>query len=318
MKKNILTLFLFMGYVTVQAQTDTIAFYIDDGENKIEPKLASYYRVGIKQENVWVVYDLYLNGDKMRMKGYYKDDSLKIHEGPFEYFYKSGKRLSNRTYVNGKLHGLSKSWHENGQIKDSAVYKFGVILGEEKGWYDDGAIQLIATYDTLGNGSGNRQQFYKNGVVRSTGTYNNSKSNGIWFFYREDKSPASEVNFLNDSVVAFKAFDEKGNLLNNNKEFEREAYYKAGDAAWNQYLGGSLGSIYKMQEPWSYSGSCNIQFIVDKDGSITNVEAIETSNEKFSNLVIQFIKQSKRWAPAIQYNLPVKAYRRQRLTFRYE
>ncbi|HLO37485.1 MAG TPA: energy transducer TonB, partial [Lacibacter sp.] len=255
---------------------------------------------------------------KIRMKGFCKDDSLKLKEGPCEYYYRSGKLFARRYFINGKQHGLDKSWYESGQLQDSAMYINGVAIGTEKGWHEDGSLRFITTNDTLGNGNGSSENYYANGVLRSKGDLKKQKRDGVWFFYREDKSPASEVTFEKDSVLAYKAFDEKGNLLSKIKDFEREANFKGGENAWNKYMSTRLSAIYQMSEPWSYSGSCTVQFIIDKTGNVTNVEAIESTNENLSKLAITCILQSKKWTPAIQYNLPVKAWRRQKFTFRYQ
>lgn len=315
MKKTVFAIFLLLLQYISNAQTDTISFYIDGGENKVEQKNASYLRVGLKENNYWRIFDLYLNEDKVRMKGYSKDDSLKLKEGLTEYYYRSGKMLARRSFLNGKMHGISKSWYENGQLKDSAMYLHGVAIGVEKGWYEDGTLQYIATNDSIGNGNGTTLYYYKNGTIRSKGDTRNEKRNGVWYYYREDESPASEVTFEKDSVIAYNAFDEKGKLLLKVKEFEREANFRGGEAAWNRYMSTSLGNIYKMPEPWKYVGTCTIQFIIDKDGSVIQVESIQTTNENLSQLAIALIQESKKWIPAIQYNLPVKAWRRQKFTF---
>jgi antitoxin component YwqK of YwqJK toxin-antitoxin module len=315
MKKAVLVLIILFVQKISNAQTDTISFYIDGSENTVEQKNASYLRVGMRDKGFWRIFDLYLHEDKVRMKGFSKDDSLKIKEGVFEYYYKSGKRLARRSFVGGKQHGLSRSWYESGQLQDSAIYQNGVVIGEEKGWHEDGSLRFLTTNDTIGNGDGTSLNYYSNGVMRSKGDLKQEKRDGIWSYYRPDKTLASEVTFEKDSVIGFKAFDEKGVFLSKVKDFEREADYKGGEAAWNKYMSAKLSAIYQMAEPWKYAGSCTIQFIVDQDGNVTNVETIATTNENFSKLAMAFVQQSRKWIPAIQYNLPVKAWRRQKFTF---
>ncbi|HLO38752.1 MAG TPA: hypothetical protein VK173_09680, partial [Lacibacter sp.] len=102
MKKTVLAILILFTQHVGKAQTDTISFYIDGGENKVEHKNASYIRIGIKDKSYWKVYDLYLNADKIRMKGFCKDDSLKLKEGTCEYYYRSGKLFARRYFINGK------------------------------------------------------------------------------------------------------------------------------------------------------------------------------------------------------------------------
>ncbi|HEX4957064.1 MAG TPA: energy transducer TonB [Lacibacter sp.] len=313
--KNIITVFLVLTIHFAQAQQkDTVSFFIDGMDQTVDPRLATYLRIGIRQDTLWQVYDLYLHKNKIRMKGWSKDDSLHIKHGPHEYYSKEGNLTEKGIYLNGKRQGLWKQFSETGSTFDSVVYKHGIPVGLSLGYYENGTVSWKRAFDTDGNGNGTLVHYYRNGSVRDSGTYNNNQRTGVWIFFREDKSKASEITFEKDSAIASNNYDAKGKLIAS-KLIEQEATYPGGDEAWNKYLGTVIGKLYDKKDYLTYVGSCMIQFIVEKDGSIQYCEIVESSNDKLAEYVMSMIPKSKKWNAAVQYNLPVKAWRRQRFTF---
>lgn len=317
MKKIIVPVLLLLSFAAANAQTDTLQFYVDGEVKKTDEKKASYYRVAIRQDSYWQVFDLFLLTNKIQMKGFYTDDSLKMKEGPFEYFHSSGKINGKGSYKNGRMTGIWKWWYKDGSLKDSAFYKNGMPSGESIGWYENGSIMSLRNFDTTGKGNGYSEHFYLSGTLRDSGRCENNKRNGNWVFYRTDQTKASEVRFEKDSVESYVNYDTKGNVQVNIIT-EVEAHYKDGDAAWNNYLSKRLSKLYNLRNAAAYEGFCNIQFVVDIDGRPINVEALDHNNSLLAGFVISIIEDSKKWIPAIQFNLPVKAWRRQRFTFKLQ
>ena len=60
-----------------------------------------------------------------------------------------------------------------------------------------------------------------------------------------------------------------------------------------------------------------MQFIVDKEGAVSDVEAISGPNELRAE-AIRVIKKSGKWEPAVQNGRKVKSYKKQPITFRLE
>lgn len=58
-----------------------------------------------------------------------------------------------------------------------------------------------------------------------------------------------------------------------------------------------------------------VQFIVDKDGSISQVTPLTAFGYGMEEEVMRVIKKSPKWNPAMQNGRPVKAYRKQPITF---
>jgi periplasmic protein TonB len=100
------------------------------------------------------------------------------------------------------------------------------------------------------------------------------------------------------------------------QKVEAEAYFPGGDEAWNKYMLQKVqANIDKLMNKKSY-GTCEVQFIVDTDGSVSNIEALTLKNSFLAKVLVNAIKGGPRWIPATINNKPVKAWRRQKVTFR--
>ncbi len=105
----------------------------------------------------------------------------------------------------------------------------------------------------------------------------------------------------------------------NSKEFakvEIEASYPGGVAAWKKFLEKNLdaGVTAKNDAPVGKYSAIAI-FIVDKDGSLSDVKALTKFGYGIEDEMLRVISKSGKWTPASQDGKQVKAYRKQPLTF---
>jgi antitoxin component YwqK of YwqJK toxin-antitoxin module len=313
MKSFAVLLFILQSITAASQKKDTISYYVNGDGKPTEYKLATYLRVGIPTDTIWRVYDFYLVNNQPRMKSWSIDDSLKILHGPSEYYFKTGLINAKGSYNKGKKTGLWKWFHESGKLNDSTIYKNDIPVGKSIRYFENGTISNIKLFDNEGRGEGTSIHYYPSGFVRDSGSCLNNCRNGTWLFYREDKTKASEILFAKDSAVGGKNFDASGKLTSQ-KIIEQEAAYPGGDNAWNQYLIDKISAVSRKKDYADYVGSCMIQFIVEKDGTITTIEAVQGTNQILIKYISDFLRKSRKWDAAIQFNLPVKAYRIQRFT----
>jgi periplasmic protein TonB len=92
---------------------------------------------------------------------------------------------------------------------------------------------------------------------------------------------------------------------------EIESGYPGGLPAWQRFLNRNLRPSEEAQ------GTVVVQFIVDKEGNVTNVEAVSGPDELRSEAV-RVIKKSGKWTPAIQNGNPVRSYKKQPIIFRID
>lgn len=99
------------------------------------------------------------------------------------------------------------------------------------------------------------------------------------------------------------------------RPIERESEYPGGLKAWSRFLNRTLGNNYPADAfEKGIQGTILIQFIVDIDGTVSNIEAL-SGPEELRNAAINTIKKSGKWIPAIQNGRNVKTFKKQPITF---
>lgn len=97
---------------------------------------------------------------------------------------------------------------------------------------------------------------------------------------------------------------------------EIESEYPGGAAAWQRYLIKTLRYPQEAQDN-EIQGTVVVQFIVDKAGIVSDVEAISGPKE-LRDEAVRVIKKSGQWTPAVQNGRQVKSYKKQPIQFRLE
>ncbi|MBS1750356.1 MAG: N-acetylmuramoyl-L-alanine amidase, partial [Bacteroidetes bacterium] len=96
---------------------------------------------------------------------------------------------------------------------------------------------------------------------------------------------------------------------------EVEASFPGGANALVKYINNTLNKNIDDLKKEGKSGTCLIQFIVDKDGSIREAEALTMKGTKLAEIVINAINNGPKWNPAMQNGIKVTSYRKQPVTF---
>jgi periplasmic protein TonB len=97
---------------------------------------------------------------------------------------------------------------------------------------------------------------------------------------------------------------------------EIESDYPGGTAAWQRYLQKNLQYPEEAQNA-EVQGQVVVKFIVDKEGKVSEVEAISGPNE-LREEAMRVIRKSGSWTPAVQNGRKVKSYKSQPINFRLE
>jgi len=97
---------------------------------------------------------------------------------------------------------------------------------------------------------------------------------------------------------------------------EVEAEFPGGMGAWRKFLERNLSGDAPTSAgapPGSYT--VVVQFIVDKEGNVSDVKALTNHGYDMEEEAVRVIKRGPKWKPAIQNGRQVKAYRKQPVTF---
>ncbi|MFT4023485.1 MAG: TonB family protein [Flavihumibacter sp.] len=137
----------------------------------------------------------------------------------------------------------------------------------------------------------------------------------------------NQEGLKDEGIVAPPASDEGKGVVEAPKKVEEdwdktftkveiESEYPGGMSAWQRYLNKNLRYPQEAQDN-EIQGSVVVQFIVDKEGNVSDVEAVSGPNE-LREEAIRVIKKSGKWTPAVQNGRQVKSYKKQPILFRLE
>jgi len=93
-----------------------------------------------------------------------------------------------------------------------------------------------------------------------------------------------------------------------------ESEYPGGIPAWQRFLNKYLRYPQEAQDQ-GVQGTVLVQFIVDREGNVSDVEAVSGPTELRAEAV-RVIKKSGKWTPAFQNGRHVKSYKKQPIGFK--
>ena len=129
-----------------------------------------------------------------------------------------------------------------------------------------------------------------------------------------------------DNIATPVAIDEGKQIVEEKKEdpdenkifdkVEIEAAFPGGDSKWRRYLETNCnGQVATDNGAPEGTYTTIIQFVVDKEGNISDVRAMTNHGYGMEQEAIRVIQKGPKWTPAQQNGRFVKAYRKQPITF---
>ncbi|MGN6533594.1 MAG: energy transducer TonB [Ginsengibacter sp.] len=94
---------------------------------------------------------------------------------------------------------------------------------------------------------------------------------------------------------------------------EIPASFPGGQAEWIKYITGKIKASIDTFTNADY-GTCVVRFIVNTDGTVSDVQATTMKGTRFAQISVNAIKKGPRWIPASQNGHAVAAYRLQPVT----
>jgi protein TonB len=153
------------------------------------------------------------------------------------------------------------------------------------------------------NGSFCVQDFYISGKVQMKGCYSDFNyliMEGLFTYYYENGQKSSEGTYKNNEKTKdWRYWDENG------EEFiETMPEFPGGVDAMMRFLGNEL--VYpKDARKKGIEGRVVLQFVVNTDGGITNIEVLKSVYESLDNEAIRAVSQMPKWKPGTQQGKPV-------------
>ena len=207
----------------------------------------------------------HFKGNKLLEECRYKEGN---RDGLYKRYYGDGQTVqSERTFIDGKVDGVSRTYHSNGKVETEKVYKLGIEDGYDRRYDSDGTLTLDECYKDgkrdgkwtqhLSSNLGDivRISFYKKGLPdgqwsetwkdgkpRSKSSYKDGKKEGVWIRYGKGGKPEKSTTYKNDE-----------------KNGEEITYFTDGTPEKSSnYLNGKLNGVTK--EFYFGSGQCKSEY----------------------------------------------------------
>lgn len=265
---------------------DTLVIYYDSSWEETTSGRFEYYRKAFKNaEKKWEVMDFFRNGN-IQMTGVYKDKKMSKEDGTFTFYYLDGGKRDEFVYESGEKNGPYRAWHENGQIKQAGSYYQDLEEGEWVSYFEDGGLD-------------------------SRGIYKGGAKEGTWIWYYENGQKSAEVEYASGTMISESYWNEDGTPTNA-EEANRMPHFIGGEEARLKYLNENIK--YPLEARISgIQGRVFVTFIVERDGSVTNVRLLRGIGGGCDEEAIRVIKNMPEWVPGtergkpvrVQYNMPI-------------
>jgi protein TonB len=130
---------------------------------------------------------------------------------------------------------------------------------------------------------------------------------------KETDIPTPAIIDEGKQIVEEKPVEDENKIFD---KVEIEASFPGGDSKWRQYLERNAnGQVATDNGAPEGVYQTVVQFVVDKEGNISDVRALTNHGYGMEEEAIRVIKKGPKWNPAIQNGRQVKAYRKQPITF---
>lgn len=312
MRRSFYTVCLFLiGLVGNAQKTESLL-----GHNFEPTKMAPrYYAVTQQEGERWHRQAWYLPERTLALDAWYEDKEAKRRTGKEIRYHVNGVPSSEGSYVARKKEGTWFAYSKEGVLIDSLNYAAGYYKGQQLKWNGEGFLTDSAHFDGAGNGTW--VQWTGEGVLYSAGRYvRDTAKIGRWKYYHANGAVLATEDYAGEGKPVCHCYTPEGVEIDTALCYEKEASFTGGQTAWRRYLERSLNA----QVPGD-NGAKNgyytvmVKFIVDKDGTVSDIKALTDHGYGMEAEVIRMIKTSPPWSPAWQFGRPVKAYRIQPITF---
>jgi len=91
--------------------------------------------------------------------------------------------------------------------------------------------------------------------------------------------------------------------------------FPGGDEALLKYLGKNI-KYTRMAQDRGVQGTCIIEFVVNKDGSVVDPVVLRKLDPDLDNNALEVVKKMPRWQPGLQRGKPVRVKYRLPVAFR--
>lgn len=324
---GIVVVILWMICGSGRAQDTTITYYnVYDKVVKKEKDAYTFSRTYLSDKQLFVKELFTINGDLIRIESF-KSPKMKIKEGASKYYFASGKKEFEGSYLNNKKQGLWKAYFENGKLSTVSNYEADKKVGDFCSFYASGDTLKFGTYNQEGrtgdwiiyfvNGNvkeltsynsnaeeeGVQRKFYENEVLQSEGIFKNGKYDSIWTYYHPNGQPCSIEEYAYGELQKFQFYDAKGNEIESGLAPYVVPEFPGGQMALFKFIGQHI--VYpRIAMEQSVEGRVVLKLFFDTDGNINNIEIAKDIGYGCGDASVKMVEMMPQWSGGVNHNLP--------------
>ena len=184
----------------------------------------------------------------------------------------------------------------------------------ERVYFKSGQIKSERNYNPYSEKKlhGKRKEWYENGQIRKDIDFENGKLNGQLLTHWDNGQLKRKDTYKDGKLIEGKVWNSDGKEAQY-YNFEIMPQFPGGINDLVQYLGKNVKYPKKSQRK-GIEGRVLVNFIVEKDGSVSNVRVIESVNDAMDAEAVRVVKKMPKWEPGmedgekvrISFNLPIK------------
>lgn len=271
--------------------------------NSDETEIASWYHYVKTKSNdtVYILRTFFPETKQITSEIRFKDKSMRMTNGPAKYWHENGNLKSEGTYTNSQLTGLWKYYdRKSGKISSKGSFVSDKKQGTWEIYDTEGRIEEILNYENN----------IREGKFTQYDTLNSVINEGVYTadtIFQQTKSDTK-----NDKLKT--GTDEQMPYLSQCKEIENiELRNKCSSKAFIEYIYSNL-KYPKNARTFGLEGMTVTQFVIDKDGSITDIDVVIGLCQEFKDQNMELLSNMPKWEPGIKngekvrvlYTIPIK------------
>jgi antitoxin component YwqK of YwqJK toxin-antitoxin module len=256
------------------------------------------------------------------IEGTFRDN---LPEGVWRYWYSNGKLKDSGLLINNVMCGQWQSYSPDGRLLIKVNYKAqpvnravnhpgkkaegvlpgispypGVKHGVTTLYYTNGQMQDSGNYVNDAK-SGLWKSWYQNGTISAEGTYDGDSLAGNWSYYRENGKKSTDEQYQSGKLKAMTCYDSLGNKESNYCSILKPPIPLGPFDDFSEYM---LDNVFWPKELVNSNsqGLVKVEFIVTKDGDISNFKVVESPHQLLSDEVTRFFSTIEKWSPAVSHN----------------
>ncbi len=278
----------------------------------------------------------YLTGKKIpRLVNGEELDTVTVYSDSAFSYYSSSDKIRSKEFYNkkGNRQGSYKEYFENGMLKEIGSYNNGRKVGNFTYYYPYGALHdvinfqeednkpakstgndfmIINYWDSLGtqlvtNGNGFCRCYFlpkiNNNIIREDGVVVDGVRDLQWKTYSNDTLSFKE-EYSHGEFLGGIRYDDGREIPY--KEIEKPAEYKRGIKKLYRFLSNNIKYPTEARR-YGIQGKVYVQFVVDKDGSLTDFKILKSPSKILDEEALRLIQLSGNWIPGMIRGKAVKS-----------